>query len=33
MAFNKSAIEDKMVRLAGYLGIEPRSYQGVMEWC
>jgi len=32
MAFNKSAIEDKMVRLAGYLGIEPRSYQGVMDW-
>ncbi|MEZ5647488.1 MAG: iron-containing alcohol dehydrogenase [Alphaproteobacteria bacterium] len=32
MAFNKTAIEDKMVRLAGYLGIEPRSYRGIMDW-
>ncbi|MEO5930799.1 MAG: iron-containing alcohol dehydrogenase [Candidatus Kapaibacterium sp.] len=32
MAFNRSAIEGKMTRLAGYLELEDRSYQGVFDW-
>ncbi|MEP7219603.1 MAG: iron-containing alcohol dehydrogenase, partial [Bacteroidota bacterium] len=32
MAFNRSAIEEKMTRLAGYLQLKDRSYQGVFDW-
>src|SRR5262245_59890328 len=32
LVWNRSAIEDKMVRLASYLGLEERSFEGVLNW-
>jgi len=32
MAFNRTAIEDKMVLLGRYLGLEQANYQGVLDW-
>jgi alcohol dehydrogenase class IV len=32
LAWNRPAIEDKMVRLAAFLGLRKHSFDGVMEW-
>ncbi|MDX1400790.1 MAG: iron-containing alcohol dehydrogenase [Kiloniellales bacterium] len=32
MAHNRSAIEERMGRLAAYLGLDQHSYAGVMDW-
>jgi alcohol dehydrogenase class IV len=32
MQFNRKAIEDKMTRLAAYLGLKNPGYQAVLEW-
>ena len=32
LAWNRQAIEDKMVRLAAFLGLRKHSFDGVMEW-
>ena len=32
MAFNRPAIEDRMVRLAAWLGLAEHSYQAVLDW-
>jgi alcohol dehydrogenase class IV len=32
LAWNRSAIEHKMVRLAAYLGLREQSFDGVLEW-
>ena len=32
MAFNRAAIEQKMVRLAAYLGLADQTFDGVMAW-
>jgi len=32
MEFNRSAIEDKMVLLGRFLGLEKTNYQGVLDW-
>jgi alcohol dehydrogenase class IV len=32
LAWNRAAIEDKMVRLAAFLGLRKHSFDGVLEW-
>ncbi len=32
LAFNRSAIEEKMARVARYLGLEKASFDGVLDW-
>ena len=32
LAWNRAAIEDKMARLAAYLGLPKRSFAGVLDW-
>jgi alcohol dehydrogenase class IV len=32
LAWNRSALEDKMVRLAAFLGLRNPSYEGVLDW-
>lgn len=32
MEFNRDAIEERMVRLAGYMGLSERSYDAVLDW-
>jgi alcohol dehydrogenase class IV len=32
LAWNRPAIEQKMVRLAAYLGLPKQSFEGVLEW-
>jgi alcohol dehydrogenase class IV len=32
MAFNREAIEEKMARLAAYIGLEEQSFDGMMRW-
>jgi len=32
LVWNRAAIEDKMVRLAAYLGLARKSFEGVLEW-
>lgn len=32
LAFNRPAIEDRMTRLARYLGLAEHSFEGVMDW-
>jgi alcohol dehydrogenase class IV len=32
LAWNRTAIEHKMVRLAAFLGLEEHSFDGVLEW-
>ena len=32
LAWNRSALEDKMARLAAYLGLRNQSFDGVLEW-
>jgi alcohol dehydrogenase class IV len=32
LVWNRAAIEEKMVRLAAYLGLAQKSFEGVLEW-
>jgi alcohol dehydrogenase class IV len=32
LAFNRSAIEDRLARLAGYIGLEDASFDGFLAW-
>lgn len=32
LAFNRSAIEERLARLAGYIGLEDSSFQGFLAW-
>jgi alcohol dehydrogenase class IV len=32
LMWNRRAIEDKLARLAAYLGLEPHSFGGVLDW-
>ena len=32
LAWNRAAIEDKMARLAAWLGLRERSFAGVLSW-
>lgn len=32
LAFNRSAIEERLARLAGYIGLEDASFQGFLDW-
>jgi alcohol dehydrogenase class IV len=32
LAWNRTALEDKMARLAAYLGLQNQSFDGVLEW-
>jgi alcohol dehydrogenase class IV len=32
LAFNRKSIEDKLIRIARYIGLKDASYNGVMDW-
>jgi alcohol dehydrogenase class IV len=32
LAWNRPALEEKMVRLAAFLGLRKQSFEGVLEW-
>jgi alcohol dehydrogenase class IV len=32
LAFNRSAVEERLARLAGYIGLEDSSFQGFLAW-
>jgi alcohol dehydrogenase len=32
LAFNRPAIEERLARLAGYIGVEEASFEGFLEW-
>lgn len=32
LAFNRSAVEDRLARLAGYIGLEEASFEGFLAW-
>ena len=32
LAWNRAALEEKMARLAGFLGLGERSFTGVLDW-
>jgi alcohol dehydrogenase class IV len=32
LAFNRSAVEERLARLAGYVGLASHSFEGLMKW-